>query len=185
MIADAFTKRHGNSVSMMFLRSGQFSIVDEHKEVASRRTFREEHGPNLRFHRQREGQAHRFGGIETTIRSWLRKDRDPNLEAKLSVARNRGQFQGSRSNSRTRGRLGNEMRSVSKNLLCHVRETHEQDVVDSLYNLDFREGLLHGICLRALRTRVLSAAYFPVFDGRDSRGTVEKASFRDQLFAKD
>ena len=74
-IADVLTKRHGNSVSMMFLRSGQFSIVDEDKEVASRRTFREEHGPNLRFHRQREGQAHRFGGIETTIRSWLRKDR--------------------------------------------------------------------------------------------------------------
>ena len=109
--------------------------------------------------------------------------RDPNLEAKLSVARNRGQFQGYRSNSATRGKLGNEMRSVSKNLLCHVRETHEQDVVDSLYNLDFREGLLHGICLRALRTPALSAAFFP--DGRDSRGTVEKASFRDQLFAKD
>ena len=86
---------------------------------------------------------------------------DPDLEAKLSVARNRGQFQGSRSNSATCGRLGNEMRSVSKNLSCHVRETHEQDVVDSLYNLDFREGLLHGICLPALRTTpVLSAAFF-------------------------
>ena len=35
MIADAFTKRHGNSVSMMFLRSGQFSIVDEDKELAN------------------------------------------------------------------------------------------------------------------------------------------------------
>ena len=36
MIADALTKRHGNSVTMKFLRSGQFSIVDEDKKVANR-----------------------------------------------------------------------------------------------------------------------------------------------------
>ena len=74
MIVDAFTKRHGNSVTMKFLRSRQISIVDEDKEVANRRTFREEHGPNLRFHRQREDQAHRSGGMETTMCSWLREN---------------------------------------------------------------------------------------------------------------
>ena len=73
-IADVLTKKHGNSVTMKFLRSRQFSIVDEDKEVTNRRTFREEHGPNLRFHRQREDQAHRSGGMETTICSWLREN---------------------------------------------------------------------------------------------------------------
>ena len=41
MIADALTKRHGNSVTMLkFVNTGQLSIVDEDKELAERHQFR-------------------------------------------------------------------------------------------------------------------------------------------------
>ena len=51
MIADALTKRHGNSVTMLkFVKTGQLSIVDEDKELAERHQFREVRGGNLRPH---------------------------------------------------------------------------------------------------------------------------------------
>ena len=54
MIADALTKRHGNSVTMLkFLKC----IADEDKEMAERRQFREGHGRNLRPHRQHEDKT--------------------------------------------------------------------------------------------------------------------------------
>ena len=51
MIADALTKRHGNSVTMLkCVKTGQLSIVDEDKELAERQQFREVGGRNLRPH---------------------------------------------------------------------------------------------------------------------------------------
>ena len=53
MVVDALTKRHGNSVTMLqLLRDGVLSIVDEDRELANRKTYREEH--NLRPCRQLE-----------------------------------------------------------------------------------------------------------------------------------
>ena len=58
MVADALTKRHGHSLTMLkFLKTGHLSIVDEDKELADRRQFREVHGRNPRPHRQHEDKS--------------------------------------------------------------------------------------------------------------------------------
>ena len=55
MVVDALTKRHGNSVTMLrLLRDGVLSIVDEDRELAMRRVYRETHKRNLRPHQQVE-----------------------------------------------------------------------------------------------------------------------------------
>ena len=55
MVVDALTKRHGNSVTMLrLLRDGVLSIVDEDRELAMRKVYRETHKRNLRPHRQVE-----------------------------------------------------------------------------------------------------------------------------------
>ena len=59
MVVDALTKRHGNSVTMLrLLRDGVLSIVDEDRELAMRKVYRETHKRNLRPHQQVE-QAQR------------------------------------------------------------------------------------------------------------------------------
>ena len=53
MVVDALTKRQGNSVSMLRqLRDGVLSIVDEDRELAMRKVYRETHKRNLRPHQQ-------------------------------------------------------------------------------------------------------------------------------------
>ena len=53
MVVDALTKRHGNSVTMLLLlRDGVLSIVDEDREPAIRKMYRETHKRNLRPHQQ-------------------------------------------------------------------------------------------------------------------------------------
>ena len=55
MVVDALTKRHGNSVTMLrLLRDGVLSIVDEDRELAMRKVYRETHKRNLRPHEQVE-----------------------------------------------------------------------------------------------------------------------------------
>ena len=55
MVVDALTKRHGNSVTMLrLLRDGVLSIVDEDRELAMRKVYRETHKRNLRPHQQVE-----------------------------------------------------------------------------------------------------------------------------------
>ena len=55
MVVDALTKRHGNSVAMLPLfRDGVLSIVDEDRELATRRVYRETHKRDLRPHQQVE-----------------------------------------------------------------------------------------------------------------------------------
>ena len=55
MVVDALTKRHGNSVTMLrLLRDGVLSIVDEDRELAMRKVYRETHKRNLRPHQQME-----------------------------------------------------------------------------------------------------------------------------------
>ena len=55
MVVDALTKRHGNSVAMLrLLRDGVLSIVDEDRELAMRKVYRETHKRNLRPHQQVE-----------------------------------------------------------------------------------------------------------------------------------
>ena len=44
LVANALTKRHGNSITMLrLLRDGVFSIVDEDQELAMRKTYRQKH----------------------------------------------------------------------------------------------------------------------------------------------
>ena len=51
MVVDALTKMHGNSVSMLrLLRDGVLSIVDEDREMAMRKVYRQTHRRNLRPH---------------------------------------------------------------------------------------------------------------------------------------
>ena len=48
MVVDALTKNHGNSVTMLrLLRDGVLSIVDEDRELAMRKVYRETHKRNL------------------------------------------------------------------------------------------------------------------------------------------
>ena len=55
MVVDALTRRHGNSVTMLrLLRDGVLSIVDEDRELAMRKVYRESHKRNLQPHRQVE-----------------------------------------------------------------------------------------------------------------------------------
>ena len=55
MVVDAVTKRHGNSVTMLrLLRDGVLSIVDEDRELATRKVYRETDKRNLRPHQQVE-----------------------------------------------------------------------------------------------------------------------------------
>ena len=55
MVVDALTKRHGNSVTMLrLLQDGVLSIVDEDRELAMRKVYRETHKRNLRPHQQVE-----------------------------------------------------------------------------------------------------------------------------------
>ena len=54
MVVDALTKRRGNSVTMLQLRDGVLSIVDEDGEPAMRKVYRETHKRNLRPHQQVE-----------------------------------------------------------------------------------------------------------------------------------
>ena len=54
MVVDALTKRHGNSVTMLrLLRDGVLSIVDEDRELAMRKKYRETHKRNLRPHQNK------------------------------------------------------------------------------------------------------------------------------------
>ena len=54
-VVDALTKRHGNSLTMLrLLRDGVLSIVDEDREPAMRKVYRETHKRNLRPHQQVE-----------------------------------------------------------------------------------------------------------------------------------
>ena len=58
MIADALTKRHGNSVtSLKFLKRSTLGIQDEVKELANLRQFQQEHGRNPPTNRQHEDEA--------------------------------------------------------------------------------------------------------------------------------
>ena len=51
MVFDVLTKRHGNSVTMLRqLQDGVVSIVDEDRELAMRKMYRETHKLNLRPH---------------------------------------------------------------------------------------------------------------------------------------
>ena len=55
MVVDALKKRHGNSVTMLrLLRDGVLSTVDEDRELAMRRVYRETHKRNLPPHHQVE-----------------------------------------------------------------------------------------------------------------------------------
>ena len=55
MVVDALTKRHGNSVTMLrLLRDGVLSIVDEARQLAMIKTYRDKHKRNLRPQRQVE-----------------------------------------------------------------------------------------------------------------------------------
>ena len=55
MVVDALPRRHGNSVTMLrLLRDGVLSIVDEDRELAMRKVYRETHKRNLQPHRQVE-----------------------------------------------------------------------------------------------------------------------------------
>ena len=55
MVVDALTKRHGNSVTMLrLLRDVVLSIVDEDRELAMRKVYRETHKRILRPHQQVE-----------------------------------------------------------------------------------------------------------------------------------
>ena len=55
MVVDALTKRHGNSVTMLrLLLDGILSIVDEDRELAMRKVYRETHKRNLLPHQQVE-----------------------------------------------------------------------------------------------------------------------------------
>ena len=55
MVVDALTQRHGNSVTMLqLLRDGVLFIVDEDRELANRKTYREKYKRNQRPHRQLE-----------------------------------------------------------------------------------------------------------------------------------
>ena len=55
MVVDALTKRHGNSGTMLrLLRDGVLSIVDEDRELAMRKVYRETHKRNLRPRQQVE-----------------------------------------------------------------------------------------------------------------------------------
>ena len=55
MVVDTLTKRHGNSVTMLrLLRDGALSIVDEDRDQAMRKVYRETHKRNLRPHQQVE-----------------------------------------------------------------------------------------------------------------------------------
>ena len=95
MIADALTKRHGNSVTMLkFVKTGQLSIVDEDKELAERQQFREVRGRNLRPHRQHEGKS--SGPVDWEQRYAVgcakKIPRASELEANLSTSRFQSQF---------------------------------------------------------------------------------------------
>ena len=58
MVVDALTKRHWNSVTMLrLLRDGVLSIVDEDRELAMRKVYREKHKRNLRPHQQAQAQT--------------------------------------------------------------------------------------------------------------------------------
>ena len=58
MIAQALTKRHGNSVTTLkFLKRSTLGIGDEVKELANRRQFQQEHDRNPPTHRQHEEEA--------------------------------------------------------------------------------------------------------------------------------
>ena len=68
MVVDALTKRHGNRVTMLrLLRDGVQSIVDEYRELATRKVYRETHRRNLRPHQQVEqaqtGEYDRRNGV--------------------------------------------------------------------------------------------------------------------------
>ena len=55
MVVDPMTKRHGNSVLMLrLLRDGVLSIVDEDREMAMSKVYRETHKRNMRPHQQVE-----------------------------------------------------------------------------------------------------------------------------------
>ena len=55
MVLDALTKRRGNTITMLrLLRDGVLSIVDEDRELATRKVYRETHKRNLRPHQQVE-----------------------------------------------------------------------------------------------------------------------------------
>ena len=55
MVFDVLTKRHVNSVTMLrLLQDGVLSIVDEDRELAMRKMYRETHKLNLRPHQQVE-----------------------------------------------------------------------------------------------------------------------------------
>ena len=54
MVVDALTKRHGNSVTLLVGRDGVLSSVDEDRELAMRKVYRETHKRNLRPHQQVE-----------------------------------------------------------------------------------------------------------------------------------
>ena len=69
MVVDASMKRHGNTVTMLrLLRDGVLSIVDEDRELAMRKVYRETHKRNLRPH-QRVEQAQT--GNMTDEMSWV------------------------------------------------------------------------------------------------------------------
>ena len=90
MVADALTKRHGNNVTMLkFLKTRQLNIVDEDKEQAEERQFREVHGRNPRLHRQHEdnnsGQVE--WGKRCAVGCTKTIPRDSELEANLSMPR--------------------------------------------------------------------------------------------------
>ena len=55
MVVDALTKSHWNSVTMLrLLRDGVLSSVDEDRELAITKVYRETHKRNLRPHQQVE-----------------------------------------------------------------------------------------------------------------------------------
>ena len=71
MIADALTKRRGNSVTMLkFVKTGQLSIVVEDKELAEVISG----SPWSQSTSTARGQKQRTCGLGTTIRCWLCKD---------------------------------------------------------------------------------------------------------------
>ena len=95
MIADALTKRHGNSVTMLkCVKTGQLSIVDEDKELAERQQFREVRGRNLRPPRQHEGKSSGPVDWEKRYAVGCAKTipRASELEANLSTSRFQIQF---------------------------------------------------------------------------------------------
>ena len=93
MIADALTKRHGNSVTMLkFVKTGQLSIVDEDQELAERQQFREVRGRNLRPPRQHESSGPVDWEKRYAVGCANTKPRASELEANLSTSRFQSQF---------------------------------------------------------------------------------------------